>query len=100
MPNNLQLYHKMKRQLCQWLPGERRTRIENMTLLLTGLYFSGQVHLSKIVRKWPLPGKQPSLTQRLGRFLNNPRLAVRSWHRPGRSMWSSTAPRWASIIGW
>jgi len=82
MPNTLQLNHKMKRQLCQWLPGERRTRMENMTLLLTGLYCSGQVHLSKIVRHWPLPGKQPSLTHRLWRFLNNPRLRVRSWYRP------------------
>jgi hypothetical protein len=82
MPNNLQLYHKMKRQLCQWLPSERSTRIENMTLLLTGLYLSGQVHLAKIVRKWPLPGKQPSLTHRLWRFLNNPRLAVRRWYGP------------------
>lgn len=82
MPNNLQLYHKMKRQICQWLPSERITRIENMTLLLSGLYFSGQVHLSKIVRKWPLPGKQPSLTNRLWRFLNNPRVVIREWYRP------------------
>lgn len=82
MPNNLQLYHKMKRQLCQWLPSERKTRIENMTLLMTGLYLSGEVHLSKIVRKWPLPGKQPSLTNRLWRFLNNPLLAVWPWYRP------------------
>ena len=82
MPNNLQLYHKMKRQLCQWLPDERITRIDNMTLLLVGLYFSGQVHLSKIVRKWPLPGKQPSLTNRLWRFLNNPRLEAWLWYRP------------------
>ena len=82
MPNNLQLYHKMKRQLCQWLPRERVTRIENMTLLMIGLYLSSQVHLSKIVRKWPLPGKQPSLTNRLWRFLNNPRLVVWHWYRP------------------
>jgi hypothetical protein len=82
MPNNLQLYHKMKRQLCQWLPKERVTRIENMTLLTIGLYLSGQVHLSKIVRKWPLPGKQPSLTNRLWRFLNNPHLVVWDWYRP------------------
>ncbi len=82
MPNNLQLYHKMKRQLCQWLPGERKTRLENMTLLVTGLYGSGQVHLSKIVRKWGLLGKQPSLTNRLWRFLNNPRVEVRTWYRP------------------
>ena len=82
MPNNLQLYHKMKRQLCQWLPAERSTRIQNMALLITGLYLSGNSHLSKIVRKWPLRGKLPSLTNRLWRFLNNPRLEVASWYAP------------------
>lgn len=82
MPSNLQLYHKMRRQLCQWLPTERRTRIRNMALFLTGLYLSGKPHLSKIVRKWPLWGKLPSLTNRLWRFLNNPRVAVERWYAP------------------
>jgi len=82
MPNNLQLYHKMRRQFCQWLPNERKTRIENMALFITGLYLSGQPHLSKIVRKWPLNGKLPSLANRLWRFLNNPRVDVVQWYKP------------------
>ena len=82
MPTTLQLYHKMKHQLYQWLPGERKTRLQNMALFLTGLYLSGQPHLSKIVRKWPLLGKLPSLTNRLWRFLNNPRVAVATWYAP------------------
>ena len=82
MPNNLQLYHKMKQQLGQWLPLERSTRIRNMALFLTGLYLSGKPQLSKIVRTWPLRGKLPSLTNRLWRFLNNPKLEVRSWYAP------------------
>jgi hypothetical protein len=80
MPNNLQLYHKMRRQFCQWLPGERSTRIRNMALFVAGLYLSGQPHLSKIVRKWSLAGKLPSLTNRLWRFLNNPRVVVEEWY--------------------
>jgi len=80
MPNNLQLYHKMRQQFCQWLPAERSTRISNMALFITGLYLSSQPHLSKIVRKWPLLGKLPSLTNRLWRFLNNPRV-VGFYHR-------------------
>ena len=80
MPNNLQLYHKMRRHFCQWLPAERSTRIQNMALFVTGLYLSGQPHLSKIVRKWPLAGKLPSLTNRLWRFLNNPRVVVEEWY--------------------
>ena len=82
MPNNLQLYHKMKRQLNQWLPEERSTRLGNMALFLTGLYLSGKPHLSKIVRQWPLRGKLPSLTNRLWRFLNNPRVEVAGWYAP------------------
>lgn len=82
MPNNLQLYHKMRQQLCQWLPEERSTRLQNMALFLIGLYLSGQPHLSKIVRKWPLLGKLPSLTNRLWRFLNNPHIDVEAWYAP------------------
>mgnify|MGYP002064735349 CR=1 FL=1 len=82
MPNNLRLYHKMRQQFCQWLPKERSTRIRNMALFITGLYLSGQSHLSKIVRTWPLPGKLPSLTNRLWRFLNNPNMVVEAWYAP------------------
>ncbi len=34
LPNNLQMYHKMLSQLCQWLPHERITRLRNMALLM------------------------------------------------------------------
>ena len=64
MPNNLQLYHKMKLQLSQWLLLEGSTRIRNMALFLTGLYLSGKPYLSKIVPTWPLRGKLPRLTNR------------------------------------
>ena len=53
-----------------------------MALFITGLYLSGQPHLSKIVRKWPLMGKLPSLTNRLWRFMNNPRVDVALWYEP------------------
>lgn len=86
MPNNLQLYHMLRQQLCQWLPKERSTRTQNMALFLTGLYLSGKPHLSKIVRKWPVLGKLPSLTNRLWRFLNNPRVEVECWYAPVAQM--------------
>jgi hypothetical protein len=82
MPNNLHIYHKLKAQFCQWFPKERKTRIKNMALFITGLYLSGNPHLSKIVRKWPTAGKLLSLTNRLWRFLNNPRVEVESWYAP------------------
>jgi hypothetical protein len=80
--NNLRLYHKLLQQLCQWFRTERIRRKRNMALLLVSLYTSGRVHLSHIVRKWPLPGKDLSLVNRLRRFLSNPRWSVQEWYRP------------------
>ena len=83
MLNNLQMYHKLMDQFCQWLPGERITRIRNMALMVTGLYAGRKVHLSKIVQKWPqVAGKDVSLVNRLRRFLDNPRVEVRQWYKP------------------
>lgn len=82
MLTNLQIYHKALGQLCQWLPQERITRLRNMAYLIMGLQLSGAIHLSWIVRKWPIPGKIPSLTNRLNRFLNNERVVVRDWYHP------------------
>lgn len=82
MQNNLYLYHKILDQLCQWLPEERITRKRNLALLVTGLYLSASVHLSKIVRKWPVPGKLPSLTNRLRRFLDNERVTETDYFAP------------------
>ncbi len=82
MPNNLHLYHMVLRQLCQWLPQERITRMRNLALLMSGLYWGRAVHLSFIVRHWPLPGKLPSLVNRLRRFLDNPGIAVQAYYRP------------------
>lgn len=87
MANNLQLYHKTVNQLCQWLPDERITRLRNMALLLVGLQRGRGIHMSQLVNQWPgVVGKLPSLAgavgERLGRFLCNPRVEVRSWYEP------------------
>jgi len=82
MPNNLHTYHKTLQQLRQWLPNERITRLRNMALLMLGLQLSSAIHLPLIVRKWPLPGKIPSLTNRLRRFLDNPHVDIRDWYHP------------------
>jgi len=72
----------MVKRLCQWLPEERITRIRNLALLMGGLYLGRAVHLSMIVRHRPLPGKLPSLVNRLRRFLNNPRVDAQTYYRP------------------
>jgi hypothetical protein len=78
MRDNLRLYHTMTAQISKWLPDERITRVRNLALFLTGLYLSRKVHLPLIVRKWPTAGKVPSLVNRLRRFLDNPRVCVRT----------------------
>lgn len=82
MSNNLRLYHTVLKQLCQWLPNERITRLRNLALLTTGIYMSRAVQLPMVVRKWPQRGKVPSLVNRLGRFLRNERVSVHTCYRP------------------
>jgi len=82
MQNNLQYYYKVRNQLCQWWPTERITRLRNMALLIMGLQLSRAIHMALIVRKWPVRGKEPSLVNRLRRFLDNPRVKVREWYQP------------------
>jgi hypothetical protein len=82
MRDNLRLYDTMIARIRKLLPDERVTRVRNLALFLTGLYLAGNVHLSFIVRKWPTPGKIPSLVNRLRRFLDNPRVRVRDYYRP------------------
>lgn len=80
--NNLRLYHKLLAQICQWFPEERITRKRNLVLMMVGLYQGASIHLAHIARELPLAGKDPSLVNRLRRFLNNPRVMVRELYRP------------------
>lgn len=82
MRNDLQLYHKILEQLCQWLPEERATRRCNLALMITGIYLSASVYLSQIVSQWPVDAKEPSLEDGLQRFLNNERLSPGSCYQP------------------
>lgn len=49
---------------------------------MTGMFLARRVYLSHIARKLPLPGQIPNLTNRLRRFLDNPRVVVRRYYRP------------------
>lgn len=82
MRDNLQVYHTILHQLCQWFPEERITRMRNLSLLVTGLYLSKAVQLPLIVRKWPIIAKLPSLDNRLRRFLTNSLVEVQTYYRP------------------
>jgi Transposase DDE domain len=82
MRPSLHLYHSMLRQINQWLPDERVTRQRNLALLVSGLYLSASVHLSQIVRSWPIPGKIPSLSNRLRRFLSRAEPTPEGYYEP------------------
>jgi hypothetical protein len=76
------LYHTWLRRISQLRPGERVTRLRNLGWLITGIYKSKSVHLSKIALKIPGDVKVRSIVQRLSRFLQNPAIRVREWYTP------------------
>ncbi len=81
MPIN-HLHGTLQRLLLQLRPGERITRVRNWSRLLTGLYLSRSVHLSKIANKTPTKATLPSATRRLSRLLENAAIRVRDWYEP------------------
>jgi len=81
MPTN-QLYHTLLRQIKQLRPQERITRLVNFTWLMTGIYLSKSVHLSKVATKVRSAATLPSITRRLSRFLDNGAVRVRDWYEP------------------
>lgn len=85
------LYLTWHRPLAQLSPDGCRSRLNNLTWLIVGLYRAMHVHLSAIVRKWPLSAKNPSLWRRLERFLANPAVRVRDWYAPVARQWLQAA---------
>lgn len=77
MPTN-PLYNTVIRKLEQLRPAERITRLKNLAWLMTGIFKSKSVQLSKIAMKIPGQAVQLSIVQRLHRFLENPFFQVRS----------------------
>lgn len=49
---------------------------------MTGMFLARSVHLSHIARKLPLQGQVVSLTNRLRRFLDNPKVDVWPYYQP------------------
>lgn len=82
MQNSLQLHGTLMSQLRKWLPDERITRRRNLAWLMTGLFLARSVHLSHIAHKLPLQGQVVSLTNRMRRFLDNPRVNVWRYYQP------------------
>lgn len=77
-----QTYHTWVQRILQLRPTERITRVRNMAQLLTGIFESKSVHLSKVAIKVVSTATLPSVTRRLSRFLDNPAVRVREWYEP------------------
>ena len=61
-------------------PKEHKARIHNFAWLLTGIFLSKSVHLSRIADKIPGEATATSRERRLSRLLDNPVLRVRDWY--------------------
>jgi hypothetical protein len=95
MPTS-KIYNTLKKQIMQLRPGERITRIRNITWLMVGIYQSQSVCLSRAARKIQSKAKLLSTTRRLSRFLNNPAIHVREWYKQVAKEWLEKQKR---IIG-
>ncbi len=61
-------------------PKEHKARIFNFAWLLSGIFLSKSVHLSRIAEKIPGEATTTSRERRLSRFLDNPAIRVREWY--------------------
>ena len=87
------LYHILFTKICHLIPTEHSYRKRNMVWLMTGIYFSRSVHLSKIANKLPGKAQRESRVQRFRRFLRNAAVQVRDWYRPIAGQLLSAAAR-------
>jgi len=88
MPTN-QLYHTWIQRIMELRPKQRITQIRNFVWLLTGIFQSRSVTLSRIAGKIPGSAQLVSLTRRLSRLLANPAIVVREWYEPIARQWIS-----------
>lgn len=77
-----QLYHTWLQRIRQLRPGERITRVRTLAQLISGIFASQSVHLSKVATQVMSTARLPSVTRRLSRFLDNPAVRVRAWYAP------------------
>jgi hypothetical protein len=89
MPTN-HLNDTWFRRIMELRPSQRITQIRNFVWLITGIYQSRSVSLSRIAGKIPGSAKLLSTTRRLSRLLDNPAIRVREWYEPVAREWLET----------
>lgn len=78
----IRLYHTMFNKIQHIIPTGHTYRTRNLAWLLSGLFHSRSVHLSKIANKMPGQAQRSSRSRRLSRFFDNGAVQVRAWYRP------------------
>lgn len=76
------IYNTWLSKLNQLREKEHKARLKAFAFLLSGLYMSTSVHLSKIARKIPGKATNNSKARRLMRVLDNGHIRVRVWYKP------------------
>lgn len=85
--DNFKTYGSWYQLLKQYRPDAGAWQVQNLALLLVGLYQARHVYLSRIVQKWPVRAKLVSLTRRLSRFLDQGGVVVRDWYENVARQW-------------
>jgi hypothetical protein len=86
MPTNT-LYDTWFPRIRELRPKQRITQVRNFVWLISGIYLSRSVCLSRIAGKIPGQAKLLSATRRLSRLLDNPAIHVREWYEPIARLW-------------
>lgn len=84
------LYHTWFQRIQELRPKQRITQVRNFAWLMTGIYQSRSVCLSRIAGKIPGTAKLLSTTRRMSRLLDNPAIRVREWYEPIARLWLET----------
>ncbi len=87
------LYVTWLNRIWQLRPGERITRVRNLAWLITGIFHSRSVHLSRVATKIPSKVNLLSVVRRLTRLLDNPAIRVREWYEPVARDWLDAMAR-------
>lgn len=89
--DNFKLYGNWYQLLKQSRPEAGAWQVQNLALLVVGVYQARHVFLSRIVRTWPVRAKLVSLTRRLSRFLEHGGVTVREWYGDVARAWLAAA---------
>ena len=76
------LYHTIQEKICHLIPTGHAYRERNLAWMMTAIYLSHSVYLTKMANKLPGKAQRQSREQRFRRFLKNASVRVRTWYEP------------------